>query len=132
MKLSGRTKKILLFFSICLLLPFFGSLCFSVYVHNSVKKYSFIARKEFPGEKEDMSAMIRYILDKHYTLENRNNMIWAIGRLSNIKALPFLEAFYTGEPCSHSSYLCQYELSKAINRCGGNVKFKYKDKKYNR
>ena len=58
-------------------------------------------------------------------------MVWAIGRLSDKNALPYLQAVYTGEPCTHSLHLCQYELAKAINRYGGNVDFKYKDKKYN-
>jgi hypothetical protein len=51
-------------------------------------------------------------------------MVWAIGRLSDKNALPYLQTVYTGEPCAHSLYLCQYELAKAINRCGGNVEFK--------
>ena len=36
-----------------------------------------------------------------------------------MRSLPVLEAVYTGEPCDHEEVLCQYELEKAIKRCGG-------------
>ena len=34
-------------------------------------------------------------------------------------ALPALEAVYTGGQCQHNRLLCQYELEKAIELCGG-------------
>lgn len=32
---------------------------------------------------------------------------------------PALKSVYTGAPCDHDKYLCQYELGKAIKLCGG-------------
>lgn len=52
-------------------------------------------------------------------------MVWAIGQLADERALPALLARYDGEPCRHQQVLCRYELSKAINRCGGKVAFRY-------
>ena len=45
--------------------------------------------------------------------------VWTLGRLANPRALPALESVYSGEPCEHDKSLCQYELEKAIRRCGG-------------
>lgn len=45
--------------------------------------------------------------------------VWTLGRLRNPTALPALTAAYTGQPCEHDRNLCQYELRKAIKRCGG-------------
>jgi hypothetical protein len=104
----------------------------NVYIGIHVNKHASLARESFPNEKDQIYSMIKYMNRNDYSLNERNNMVWAIGRLSDKNALPYLQAVYTGKPCNHSLYLCQYELAKAINRCGGNVDFTYKDKKYNR
>jgi len=51
----------------------------------------------------------------------RNHAIWALGQLGDKRALPSLEKLYTGEPCDHSKYVCQYELKKAIKLCRGGL-----------
>jgi hypothetical protein len=97
---------------------------FYIYIRVHVNQYAGIARKSFPAEKEKVDAMVKYMNSSNYTLKERNNMIWAIGQLSDDRALPYLQELYTGEPCKHSLNLCQYELAKAINKCGGNVEIK--------
>lgn len=86
----------------------------------------------FPGGTDATQSMLGYINDASLPLSDRNEMVWAIGRKSDRDALPALLALYTGQPCDHDAYLCQYELSKAINRCGGSVQFAYADRRWNR
>jgi hypothetical protein len=57
-----------------------------------------------------------------HSLKERNLAIWALGRLGDRSALPALRTAYTGELCRHDTILCQYELEKAIRRCGGTPK----------
>ncbi len=125
-------KRFIISFLIVISLISAGYLGLNIYIGINVGRYASIAQKAFPEEKDKICSMIKYINSNDYPLEERNNVVWAVGRLSDKKALPVLQPLYTGEPCNHSLYLCQYELAKAINRCGGNVNFKYKDKKYNR
>ena len=108
-----------------------GFTSLQVYISLSVNKYVSIAVDKFPDEKGKIFSMINFVKSKDYPLSEKNNMIWAIGRLSDKKALSYLQSIYTGNPCNHSENLCQYEISKAINRCGGKTDFKYKDKKFN-
>lgn len=90
------------------------------------------ALEAFPRDSNATQSMVSYINDSSIPLADRNEMVWAIGRKADREALTALEALYTGEPCDHDAYLCQYELSKAINRCGGSVNFAYSDKRWNR
>lgn len=94
--------------------------------------YYFEARRSHPEEPTLLASMVRYAEDPAFPLGERSQMIDAIGRLADPAALPYLESRYTGEPCDHARVLCQYALSKAINRCGGKVVFQWADKKYNR
>lgn len=132
MKISKFIKWFILSFIIVILIISAGYLAMNIYIRINVDKYVSIAQKACPEETDRIYSMIKYITNNDYSLQERNNVVWAIGRLSDKKALPFLQSLYTGEPCNHSLYLCQYELAKAINRCGGSVNYKYKDKKYNR
>lgn len=130
MKISkwGIFATVIMVLIIALSLLFIGA---SIHVHICLTKYVSIAQKCFPDEDDKLFSMVRYMNSDQYGLKDRNNMIWAIGQSADKRALNHLLALYTGKPCSHSRYLCQYELSKAINLCGGKVDFKYKDKKYN-
>lgn len=132
MKISKFQKWFILSFLIIISSAAISYLAFNVYVHINVSKYVSTSQKAFPEENDKIYSMIKYINSNDYSLKEKNGVVWAIGRLSDKNALPFLQSLYTGEPCNHSLYLCQYELAKAINRCGGKVDFKYKDKKYNR
>lgn len=75
------------------------------------------AMDEFPGDEvEALSAVVQS--DKH-TLAERNRAVQALGQIGDSRALPVLEAFYTGQLCQHDKFLCQRELTKAIDRCRG-------------
>jgi hypothetical protein len=110
------------------LIAFLGLL---IWIQIDINYRKLIAHTAFPNEKTKLDSMILYMNDSSKSFKERNNMVWAIGRNANKKALPYLLANYTGNRCDHDAFLCQYELEKAINLCGGNVNFQYKDKKYN-
>jgi hypothetical protein len=42
-----------------------------------------------------------------------------LGQLGDQKSLVVLKSYYTGEPCDHEKFLCQYELEKAIKLLEG-------------
>lgn len=73
---------------------------------------------KYPGTK--VEALITY-LKKTKELRKKNQAIWALGELRDKKALPILETLYTGAPCDHSRYVCQYEVKKAIKKIKGEI-----------
>ena len=97
---------------------FFGGILW--YIDQSVQKNCAIAQQAHPHPGDDVAALIDFMnSDSHSLLERTHIGIWTLGRLSDPKALPALESVYTGELCNHDKFLCQYELAKAIKRCGG-------------
>jgi hypothetical protein len=127
-----KAKKVLLISSISVVsLILIAILGLLVWIQVDVNYRKSIAHTSFPGEKTVLDSMILYMNDSSKTFKDRNYMVWAIGQIADKKALPFLLVNYTGQPCKHYEYLCQYELEKAINRCDGKVTFEYKDKKNN-
>lgn len=125
-----KTKKVV-FISLIAVCPLFliAILGLLLWIQIDVGQCKSISHTAFPNETKVLDSMILFMNDSTQTLKDRNCMVWAIGQIADKKALPFLLANYTGEPCNHDAFLCQYELAKAIKRCGGNVEFKYKDKK---
>lgn len=87
--------------------------------HRSVLKHCAAAQRSHPHPGDDVSALIGLMSADARPLRERNLAVWTLGRLSDARALPALAAAYTGEPCDHDRSLCQYELMKAIVRCGG-------------
>lgn len=71
---------------------------------------------------DEVMALSHYVDDTNRSARNRNHAIGMLANLSDSRALPFLEKYYTGyDPsakgyCCNSFSLCQYELSKAIAR----------------
>jgi len=51
-------------------------------------------------------------------LQERDMAVWALGEFRDRRALPALQAHYTGRKCDHAAELCQYELRKAIRKIG--------------
>ncbi|MBC8218054.1 MAG: hypothetical protein H8E73_06275 [Planctomycetes bacterium] len=47
--------------------------------------------------------------------------VWALGYLSDKRALPVLKKYHTGPPCEHDKYLCQREVARAIKLCEGGL-----------
>ncbi len=70
------------------------------------------AMRQFPGDR--VEALVALVQSDRYTLEQKNRAVWALGQLRDPRALPVLKKYYTGAPCDHARYLCQYELKKAI------------------
>ncbi len=69
------------------------------------------AMREFPGDR--VEALVA-LVESDRSFGERNRAVWALGQLRDRRALPVLKRYYTGAPCDHARYLCQYELKKAI------------------
>lgn len=100
-----------------LLVGVWGS--FHVMIQGGVEEYSAEAQQCFPAPGDDVEALIRYVQSEQHSLGERNRAVWALGQLRDPRALPVLEAAFTGEPCDHARFLCQRELEKAIELCHG-------------
>jgi hypothetical protein len=66
-----------------------------------------------------VDALILFMESGDEPWAKRNRAVWALGQLGDPRALPHLRKHYTGQPCDHSRFLCQYELKKAIRLCEG-------------
>jgi hypothetical protein len=73
----------------------------------------------YPQASDRIEAAVLRLQDETCSFRERNRAVWTLGRLADKRALPALEKEYTGAPCDHEHTLCQYELRKAILRCGG-------------
>ena len=72
-------------------------------------------------EGDRVEALITYVDEPTHSLKERNRAVWALGQLGDQRALPVLEKYRTGQPCDHTSTLCQRELAKAVHLAGGGV-----------
>lgn len=75
------------------------------------------AQREYPGDR--VEALIAFVDADRHPLSERNRAVWALGQISDPRALPVLRKYYTGAECQHDRFLCQYELKKAIENCAG-------------
>jgi len=100
-----------------LLLIVGGSLWWTIHVQ--INKSCAIAQEAYPHPFNDGAALIAFVNAEDQSLAGRNLAVWTLGRLKDPRALAALESHYTGQPCDHRISLCQYELKKAIKRCGG-------------
>ena len=115
------TAKKILFYGLLTCLVFILTVyvwaCWSI--GSSVKQISAQAAQEYSGDR--VEALIAYMQSEKHSLRERNRAVWALGRISDRRALSVLEKFYMGEACDHNKYLCQHELKKAINLCKGGL-----------
>ena len=89
----------------------------SFWIGFSVKKECQKAQQEFSGDcVEALSVLVD---DEKKSFKERNSAVWALGQLGDRRALAVLNKYYTGEPCQHDKFLCQYELKKAIKLAEG-------------
>lgn len=88
------------------------------HIHQSVGEYCAIAQRDHPRPGDNVAALLDFMNSGSHSFQERNLAVWTLGRLSDARALPTLQGAYTGEPCEHAKKLCQYELEKAIKRCG--------------
>ena len=98
-----------------LLIAAYTLACWSI--GTGVKSISEEALAIYSGDTVD--ALMKYMDAEEHSLQKRNRAVWALGQLGQTKALAVLEKNFTGDPCDHSKYLCQYELKKAIKACRG-------------
>jgi len=96
----------------------FGAIAW--HIHQAVRENCRDGQQAHPHPGDDVAALIEFMNSTSHAMWDRNHLaIWTLGRLRDPRALPALEAVYTGGPCDHEKNLCQYELEKAIRSCGG-------------
>lgn len=83
-----------------------------VSIRSGLQRFSDDAVMRFPGSR--MEALMRVVDCDTCAMETRNHAVWALGQMEEERALPTLKRHFDGQPCSHSTRLCQYELGKAI------------------
>lgn len=110
----------LIFFGIVMFLVFF--LASAEVVGKSVEEKCLLAKQNYQGNC--VEALILLLDDESVGFELRNSAIWALGQLGDIKALPALEEYYTGDIPKKEQIdkvISQHELKKAIKLVSGGV-----------
>lgn len=116
---SGRTaRRLLLAVAVCAGLAGIGAGAILVSIEAGVRGYAGDAQRLHPHPGDDGAALLALLADESRSFRERNHAVWALGRRREARALPALQAAYTGGPCDHDRALCQRELAKAIHRCG--------------
>ena len=120
---SGRSVRLLTqVFAIITLLGCVAVGAMLFVIHQSVRAHCRVAQQAHPHVGDDVAALIDFLDSPAHSLRERNEIgVWTLGRLGDARAMPVLQAYYTGESCDHERNLCQYELLKAIRRCRGTV-----------
>ena len=93
---------------------YFATLSWIQHDANTMAKEASIVFK-----KDKAESLLEIIESENFALKDKNKAIWALGILKDERALPRLEALYTGEVCNHEKELCQYEIKKAILKIKG-------------
>jgi hypothetical protein len=88
-------------------------------IQDEVERFSAQAQRDFPTSGDEVEALLVYMQSGEHSLRARNLAVWTLGQLRDPRALPALEAAYTGGECNHDLHLCQRELKKAIDLCRG-------------
>jgi hypothetical protein len=113
-----RIKKIFVYgISLCLVSLTILFVLLVWQIHSHVEMICVKACQKHPGDR--VEALIAYIFSDEHSLQDRNHAIWALGHIGDERALPALEKLYTGMPCDHEKFVCQYELRKAIDKVKG-------------
>jgi hypothetical protein len=112
--MRGTVKKWTIRITATLFILFFALLvAVELMIGYGARKTCRMAQDLFPGDR--VSALIAVVECESCDILDRNHAVWALGMLSDQRALPVLEKYYTGGPCDHSRRICQYELGKALN-----------------
>jgi HEAT repeat protein len=89
--------------------------------YSSVKSITIEAKLEY--KKDSIQSLINYIHSPKHSLKERNRAVWALGQISDEKAISFLinlsEALTdsNGEELDHGNNLCRHEVDKALKSC---------------
>jgi len=95
----------------------------NIWIGHEAKRLCQEAKWEY--QKTDcVDALISTLDDDNQGFRSRNHAIWALGQFGDIKALPVLQKYYTGnipdrEPLDEA--ISQYELQKAIKLAQGGL-----------
>ncbi len=93
-------------------------LAVSVLIGWGVESTSRKAMAKFSGDR--IEALIACVDCRGCDLRERESAVWALGQLTDKRALPVLYKYRTGKSCNHWTTICQYEISKAIRWTEGN------------
>jgi hypothetical protein len=114
-----KTKNIILIVFCCILGLFvLGTIYIVIDTQMAIRNTIIKAQKQYPISNDDVSSLIEYLNNKSNDLRDRNMVVWTLGRIKAERSLKTLESYYTGEQCDHRAAICQYEIVKALNRCG--------------
>ncbi len=83
-----------------------------VSIRSGLQRFSDDAIARFPGDRT--GALIRLVDCETCSMTDRNHAVWALGQMVKERAIPVLRKHFDGQPCTHATRLCQYELGKAI------------------
>ena len=83
-----------------------------VQIRSGLQRFSDDAVARFPGGRAQ--ALMQVVDCDTCRLEDRNNAVWALGQMAEEPAISVLRKYFDGQPCAHTTRLCQYELRKAI------------------
>lgn len=75
-----------------------------------------VGQSKFPGDCP--STLMALLADEKSSFQTRNTAIWGLGQLGDIRAIPVLKKYFTGNIPRQESLddaISQYELKKAIN-----------------
>lgn len=114
----GSTSRIIF---ITILVLVFGLGCtyigLRIWFKSDINQICDDAMNQYEGDK--IEALISVLKSESQSLNNKNNAIWALGKLKATDALPVLRSLKTGAECDHSRFVCQRELDKAISTIEG-------------
>ncbi len=83
-----------------------------VSIRSGLQRFSDEAITRFPGDRA--GALMQVVDCDSCSLQDRNHAVWALGQMVEERAISMLRKHFNGQPCSHTTRLCQYELRKAI------------------
>jgi hypothetical protein len=94
-----------------------SALALEGFIQLEVRKVGHRAAARFGGDR--IAGLVRLVDCDGCDLREREMAVWATGELKDRRALPVLEAHFSGKACDHNRNLCQYELHKAIMKIEG-------------
>lgn len=117
---SKKSKGTKVLFIVILLFIVVSGLVYTglrIWFKSEVTQISNDAMQQYSGDK--IEALIAVLESDSQSLDDKNKVIWALGKLRDKRALPVLKGLVTGAPCDHNRFVCQRELEKAINNLEG-------------
>lgn len=107
-------KKIALIGVIVLVVGFAGSYVgLRIWFKSDIDKICGNAMSVYPGDK--IEALLAVLNSGNSNLKDKNQVIWALGKLRDKRAVPVLEKYYTGQKCDHKKFVCQQGLQRSIS-----------------